>query len=307
MHDRSPLGISLSFETLIAKQIKNQASTSDNNNPDSSNYDYDIIIIGSGYGGSIAASELSGLSDNNKPLRICLLERGSEYLPGMFPSRMAEIPAHVRINSSGKTLNNTNYQKKHEGLFDLHISPSLNTLVANGLGGGSLINAGVMVEAKASVFDNRWPSSLQNNSPNNLYSGYYEEAKQKLGAKNAHLDNTIERHSQHQQQPLLKHQALKNLAIDIGDPQQSKSFSAAPLTIAMEDKTNNSGVMLDACNLCGDCTTGCNHNAKESLDTNLLVNAWRRGVEIYTGATVLSISPGKNNDKKWLLSITPTK
>ena len=312
MHERSSSGISLGFETLISRQKKrskldNKHSASSNNNVDNTHHDYDVIIIGSGYGGSIAASELSSLSENNKPLRICLLERGSEYLPGMFPSRMAELPAHVRINTTKTTLNNTNYQKKREGLFDIHISPHLNTLVANGLGGGSLINAGVMLEAAPSVFDYRWPSDLQSSSQSNLFSGYYEEAKQKLGAKTSHNDNTIERHAQHQQKTLLKYQALKNIAEDTSNTQPFKRFSAVPLTIAMEDKENSAGVMLNACNLCGDCTTGCNHNAKESLDTNLLVNAWRRGVEIYTGATALSISPCETSNKGWNLSVIHTK
>ena len=311
MYDRSSHGISQDFETFISQQIAQPNTTKKNttsdNNSDDTIINYDVIIIGSGYGGSIAASELSRLSDNNKPLRICLLERGNEYLPGMFPSRLAELPAHIRVNSTGKPLKNTHYQKKREGLFDFHISPSLNTLVANGLGGGSLINAGVMLEAKSPIFDNRWPSALQSSSPNNLFNGYYEEAKRKLGAKDTHSDNTIEYHTQHQQQPLLKHQALKNLALNINNPQQSKHFSAVPLTIAMKDKTNDAGIMLTACNLCGDCTTGCNHNAKESLDTNLLVNAWRRGVSIYTGATVLSITQNEASDKGWLLSVIPTK
>ena len=49
--------------------------------------DFDVIIVGSGYGGSMALHELAGYGRDNESLRIALLERGNEYLPGAFPSR----------------------------------------------------------------------------------------------------------------------------------------------------------------------------------------------------------------------------
>jgi formate hydrogenlyase subunit 6/NADH:ubiquinone oxidoreductase subunit I len=52
---------------------------------------------------------------------------------------------------------------------------------------------------------------------------------------------------------------------------------------------NEFGIKLNACVACGDCMTGCNVGAKASLNTNLLAQAKRDGVEIYTGASVLSL------------------
>ena len=59
--------------------------------------DFDVLIIGSGYGGAVAAAELAGcLNPDGKPLRLCVLERGKEYLAGSFPSRMADLAGHLR-------------------------------------------------------------------------------------------------------------------------------------------------------------------------------------------------------------------
>src|SRR5262245_60344875 len=98
-------------------------------------FDYDIVIVGSGYGGSVAAAELAGWQEAGKPLRVCVLERGREYLPGMFPSRMAELPGHVRFT----TANSVEARGYREGLFDVRMGPDVCALLANGLGGGSLI------------------------------------------------------------------------------------------------------------------------------------------------------------------------
>ena len=183
MPDRSATWISQGFETFIAQQKERREQ---HNTHESLAYDYDIVIVGSGYGGAIAASELAGLTKHGLPLRICVLERGNEYLSGMFPSDVSDLPKHIHVSGSSKPKN----QHQQDGLFDLHTSTSLNTLVANGLGGGSLINAGVMIEAKSSVFDHRWPKELQQQHPENLFSGYYETAKQLLEAKDKQGDNT---------------------------------------------------------------------------------------------------------------------
>src|SRR5437016_4322059 len=66
-------------------------------------HDFDVVIVGSGYGGAVAAAVLSGCTDRlralgeNGKLKICVLERGNEYLPGTFPSRQAELPGYIRF------------------------------------------------------------------------------------------------------------------------------------------------------------------------------------------------------------------
>ncbi len=286
--------ISNGLETLIQQLDSNDDQ-----------FDYDVIIVGSGYGGSIAASQLAGLQHQGRPLKICVLERGKEYLPGMFPSRMADLPEHARFSTPGSAAPNGN----RDGLFDIRVNPHLNTVIANGLGGGSLINAGVMIEPKARVFDQRWPASFRASARDELFEGLYRETKELLGASDQKGPNTISRHHQHQAKPLAKHAQLNILASDKNQPHKDNTFSDAAITMAMEDKINSGGVTLNACNFCGDCATGCNHNAKDSLDTNLLVRAQRLGAELYTGAAVLKLEKHTLNsgESGWQVHIAHTR
>jgi len=253
---------------------------------------FDVIIVGSGYGGSIAASELAEYQKDGEKLSVCVLERGKEYLPGMFPSRMADMPGHVRFSSP-----DSNKPKgKREGLFDVRVGEDVSALVANGLGGGSLINAGVMVKPHKKVFDNKWPKSFR--EENKELDECYKDAKRMLGATVNDKDNTIKLHKKGEPKKFI---ALKKLTNNINA--KKNSFQATPITIAMTDKSNEHGVKLNECLYCGDCVTGCNHNSKESLDTNLLVKAQRNGVQIYTGATVLRL---ERDDGIWSLDVAYT-
>ena len=258
---------------------------------------FDVVIVGSGYGGAVAAAELAGCRDkkSGQPLTVCVLERGSEYLEGMFPSRLADLAGHVRFNTSARA----KPRGMREGLFDIRVGPDVSALVANGLGGGSLINAGVMERPSDEVFAS-WPESVRRDlTVKEKEKDYFQRAKELLGATDQGKDNTVARH--HKKEPE-KYRALKRLGESMKQA-PSPGLRLAPITVAMRDKQNAFGVPLKECTFCGDCATGCNHGAKESLDLNLLVQARRRGAGIYTGATVLRIA---REDDQWTLAVVHT-
>ncbi len=221
---------------------------------------FDVLIVGSGYGGSMAASELSGAVDKTTggPLRIGLLERGKEYLPGMFPSSLSDLPQHVRVSAPNAQKPNG----KRTGLFDIRLGPDVSALLANGLGGGSLINAGVMEEPKWASNPALQSGAFHTGLTSQL-TALFPLVKQRLGAEPSMTG-------------LEKTRALQSI-----DP---ANFRLADITIS---KTQSAP--YDACTLCGDCMTGCNANAKKSLDTNLLLEAAKKGLEIYTGASVIAL------------------
>ncbi|RPI64280.1 MAG: hypothetical protein EHM50_00920, partial [Lysobacterales bacterium] len=246
--------ISRGFEVLAAHVAANSAATH-----------FDVLVIGSGYGGAIAAATFASAKQGTQPVRVGVLERGKEYLPGSFPVGLRELPRHIRQKSN------------KEGLFDIRLSPEASTVVANGLGGGSLINAGVMEKPRASVFAMGWPTALQNAAERDPY---YAETRALLGAFHDGQSNTIERQLPGLPLPQ-KTQELKALAP--GD------FRFAEITVAMTATASSGNVALKQCTRCGDCATGCNFGAKNSLDVNLLVQAHESGAEIYSGATVLEL------------------
>lgn len=244
---------------------------------------YEVVIVGSGYGGAMAAAELAGRKDSGgRDVSILVLERGKEYVPGMFPSSGQELPSHVRVHGakSGKTIG------RRDGLFDIRVGPDVCALLANGLGGGSLINAGVMEMPDWNSVP-RMPESLKND----LDRATLQHLKGRLGAAVGAVDNTIALH------PCAPGGTSKTIALKSLDP---PGFRHAAITVEM---TGNGA--LPRCELCGDCMTGCNVGAKKSLDTSLLLEAWGMGAKIRTGASVIGVTRA-TDPARWELSVVFT-
>ena len=186
----------------------------------------------------------------------------------------------------------------------------MNCLVANGLGGGSLINAGVMRRPPAHAFKEHWPKNITAQS----MEPYFDQAELLLGSHYRDKNNqknipvTVDLKSEQQEHTktrLLDIQVNKiNAKTDVEKSTDTFSFETAAITVAGESGANQSGVYLDKCINCADCATGCNHNAKNSLDVNLLFEAHTNGATIVTGVTALKVAKveqGNNsdNDNLW--------
>src|SRR5215471_235249 len=112
---------------------------------------YDVVVVGSGYGGGVAASRLSRAGQS-----VCVIEKGKEFLTGEFPSRLPELRRELQLNS-GKMRSGS-----RTGLFDFRLGADIHVLVGCGLGGGSLINAGVGLKPDARVFaDPVWSDQIR--------------------------------------------------------------------------------------------------------------------------------------------------
>ncbi|WP_082938805.1 alpha/beta fold hydrolase [Mitsuaria sp. 7] len=241
----------------------------------------DVLIVGSGYGGAAAAHALAGRRDEaGRRLNVVVLERGREYLPGAFPSRFADLPGHVRLVRPGADAP----MGRREGLFDLRLGPDVCVALANGLGGGSLINAGVMERPDPSVFrEPGWPQAFLDED----MTPWFERAERLLGVRDDEGDNTIER--------LRAKTGFKTRRLDALKALGPTGTRAARIQVAMDDRPRGAADWShQPCIACGDCATGCNHEAKQSLDTGLLLQAWRQGAELVCGASVetLAAVPG---------------
>jgi cholesterol oxidase len=265
--------LSQGFESLEADLLQRPTGLGSATMP------FDVIIVGSGYGGAIVAAELAAAQRPERPLRVCLLERGREYLDGSFPGRAADLAGHVRFS----TPEDEAPKGVRTGLFDLRVGPDVCALLANGLGGGSLINAGVMLRPSSDVWKHpAWPAELA--EPGEM-SRWLELAERRLAPATRPTESRVK----------LKKQSVMH---ELGEAGQS-SVAAVPQTIAWsDDHTTSAGVRRNACLDCGDCFTGCNVGAKVSLDTSLLAEACQAGFRLVSGAAVSRVRrPAEKGDE----------
>ena len=222
---------------------------------------YDVVVVGSGYGGGVAASRLARAG-----LSVCVIERGREFLTGEFPSRLPELRRELQING-GKMRSG-----RRTGLFDFHLGSDIHVLVGCGLGGGSLINAAVGLRPDPRVFaDAAWPEEVRGD-------GLLEQG---FGRASAMLrPNRYPRACE-----LTKYRALEAASVCFGQPPV-----AAPVVVSFEANLNPAGVEQPACTLCGDCCSGCNVGAKNTIALTYLPDAKAHGAEILTELTVSSIA-----------------
>lgn len=216
---------------------------------------FDAIVVGSGYGGSVAALRLG-----EKGYRVLLLERGSEFLPGEFPNDFALLPKFFRVNvpTSGLPMG------RASGLVEVHLGQGMVAVTGNGLGGGSLINAGVVIQPDADVFAQpQWPAAIRNRD--GALQPYFEAARRRLGVHR--WDSALPGDKR-----LHKSVALASLA---------GTFAGQPVGVDLT-------IDPDRCRRCGDCASGCNvPGAKQTLAATYLRAAVATGqVQVVTQAEV---------------------
>ncbi|MGA7341368.1 MAG: GMC oxidoreductase, partial [Terracidiphilus sp.] len=153
----------------------------------------------------------------------------------------------------------------------------MNVIVGCGLGGTSLINANISLVPEPRVFeDSAWPEAVRNDARNGALDPYFRYAQIMLGA------NPFP--GQSPETPKMKAftRAARGLGFPVTRPHINVTFQAGK---------NAAGIQQEACVGCGDCVSGCNYNAKNTVLMNYLPDARRHGAEIYTCMRVRSIVP----------------
>ncbi len=273
--------LSKSFETLLADiETARGAGAGSGATTDRVKPHFDAVIVGSGYGGAVAACRMAEAG-----LKVAVLERGREYQPGEFPNDIAELPGHLRIDRAG----HPGPGRTAEGLFDLRLHRGVTVLLGNGLGGGSLINANVALRADPRVFqDPRWPRPLRESY--DPLDGWYTRAEDMLGVSQYPHPCRKAEQLQRLETPLTRW--LQAHDSGSSGPKPEAVFFRAPLAVNWhEAERNRFGAPQGACTGCGDCVTGCNIGAKNTLATNYLAKAYRHGACLYTGVSALAVKP----------------
>src|SRR6516165_4881335 len=221
---------------------------------------YDAIVIGTGFGGSVAASRLAQAG-----LRIAVLERGRRYDIHEFP-RDWNNPLNGWLWETG------------QGLFDVKPFQQMTVVQSAGLGGGSLIYANVHLRAPEAVFARGWPAGYSRGALDPYYDlvAYMLDINPITKSSRGLPTKTQLMRGVADQLHRLDQFCYPNIAVDFG-----------PETPHL----NKFGAEQRGCNYCGECDIGCNFHAKKTLDLNYLKIARDFGADISTQCEATRIEP----------------
>lgn len=220
---------------------------------------YDVVVVGTGYGGAVAAARLA-----KGGRRVCVLERGRELQPGDYPDTLGKALREFQVDLPNRHLFSPT------ALYDLRIGPDLSVFVGCGLGGTSLINASVALRPSRELFEGPcWPRAIRDEASAGTLWKWFEKAERELGARPLPKTETP-----------LKLRALERVRESLPEPAR---VVRAPVTLTFDAE--------HACTGCGDCVSGCNYGAKRTLIETYLPRARRGGAEIFTEAKVRSVQP----------------
>ncbi|MFE3144498.1 GMC family oxidoreductase N-terminal domain-containing protein [Streptomyces scopuliridis] len=238
-------------------------------------YDYDVIVVGSGFGGSVSALRLT-----EKGYRVGVLEAGRRFTRATLPKNSWDLKNYLWAPALGLY-----------GIQRVHLLGNVMVLAGAGVGGGSLNYANTLYVPPAAFFDDpQWAAITdwqQELKP------YYDQATRMLGVR---LNPTMT--------PSDVHLKAAAEAMGVGD-----SFHLAPIGVFFGDGRDadgtartrpgaavddpyfgGAGPSRNACRECGECMTGCRHGAKNTLNENYLYLAERAGAVVHPMTSVVAIT-----------------
>jgi cholesterol oxidase len=237
--------------------------------------DFDVVIIGSGFGGSVAALRLT-----EKGYKVAVLEAGRRFSDKDFPKTSWRLNRFLYLPRLGL-----------RGIQRIHVLPNVLVLAGAGVGGGSLVYANTLYKPPASYFNDKqwkhitdWDSEL---------TPWYDQASRMLGvAQNPYFSPSDK--------------AMKEVADQMG---VGHTFKLAPLGVYFGDGNGvkskdpffgGVGPDRDGCLQCGACMTGCRHNAKNTLPKNYLGLAEKAGAKVFPEHT--AVKTEQLSDGSWKIT-----
>jgi cholesterol oxidase len=219
---------------------------------------YDVVVIGSGFGGSITACRLSQAGRS-----VCLLERGKRWGKKDFPRTTGQVARAF-------------WNFEDYGLLDYRTFEKIDVIQASGVGGGSLVYFNVHIRTPKEIFeDPRWPGGVKRH----VLDPYYDRAREVLEARP--LTPPAEYDMPNRTQAFL--------AAAEGAGRKAELMEICVYT--GPEKINRQGVKQEGCVYCGNCMLGCHVHAKNTLDLNYIPLAEQNGAEVYPLHQVEKIEP----------------
>lgn len=222
---------------------------------------YDAVVVGSGYGGGVAASRLARMG-----FSVAVIEQGRLWRPGDFPTTLKARRKTTRLTGRVPDIGDP------AGLYYLSVGKGLTVFGAAGLGGGSLINAGVVLRPDMSRLAKAgWPEPVVRDG---LLIEGLARAERMLGVGPAPNPERF-----------AKYAGMRQAAEASG-----YSVQLPPMTISHTPGTNVSGVLQYGCRYCGDCWSGCNVGAKNTVGITYVADAFDHGADVFCESRVQGIA-----------------
>ncbi|MCZ4511413.1 GMC family oxidoreductase [Streptomyces sp. ActVer] len=238
-------------------------------------YDYDVIVVGSGFGGSVTALRLT-----EKGYRVGVLEAGRRFTPGTLPKNSWDLKNYLWAPKLGMY-----------GIQRIHLLGNVMVLAGAGVGGGSLNYANTLyVPPKPFFEDPQWKDITDWQEE---LKPYYDQAQRMLGVR---LNPTMTPSDVHlkaaaQRMGVGDTFHMAPVGVFFGDGEDADGTAKASPGQQVDDPYfGGAGPARKACAECGECMTGCRHGAKNTLNENYLYLAEKAGAVVHPMTTVVSVT-----------------
>jgi cholesterol oxidase len=228
-------------------------------------FEFDWLVIGSGFGGSVSALRLA-----EKSYSVGVLECGRRFADDEFPRSTADLKRYFWRPRLGM-----------KGIFRLTTFKDVAVVSGCGVGGGSLGYANTLYVPPKSFFEDRQWAEMEDWEAE--LAPHYEEAQRMLGVVQNPYEDPAD-------------QLLRELGEELG---VGDSYKKTPVGVyfgqagetAPDPYFDGEGPERTGCMLCGRCMVGCPHGAKNTLVKNYLYLAEKRGARVMPERTVIDIRP----------------
>ncbi|MFI8240816.1 GMC family oxidoreductase N-terminal domain-containing protein [Streptomyces sp. NPDC085866] len=242
---------------------------------DEDGYDYDVIVVGSGFGGSVTALRLT-----EKGYKVGVLEAGRRFARDTLPKNSWDLRNYLWAPKLGMY-----------GIQRIHLLGNVMVLAGAGVGGGSLNYANTLyVPPKAFFDDPQWKDITDWQEE---LKPYYDQAQRMLGVR---LNPTMTPSDVHlkaaaQRMGVGDTFHMAPVGVFFGDGKDADGTAKARPGGQVDDPYfGGAGPSRKACTECGECMTGCRHGAKNTLNENYLYLAEKAGAVVHPMTTVMSVT-----------------